>query len=149
MRESFSETWTIQQVAFFTILMIAFLCAMVSYAKCFRVKNETISIIEKYGTYSNKSGSNSQTVINNYLKSSGYEGTGRCPIDFITVAPTGYNYKYCVKKHIIEDDYNYIRYEVIVFYTFKVPAAGNIVSFKVSGKTHELKVKDVDTSIFP
>ena len=48
MRESISESWTIQIVAAFILLFVAFLALMISYSKCFKTKNEVISIAEKY-----------------------------------------------------------------------------------------------------
>ena len=48
MRETIGNTFIIKLVIVFTLLFSAFLALAISYNKVFRMKNEVLSIIEKY-----------------------------------------------------------------------------------------------------
>ena len=77
MRESVGSTWTFGLVITFIFLFSSFLVLTINYTKAYKVKNEVISIIEKYEGYTNE---NSVEIINNYLNASGYKEMGKCPI---------------------------------------------------------------------
>ena len=156
MRESISESWTIQIVAAFILLFVAFLALMISYSKCFKTKNEVISIAEKYRGFTDTS----VPIINGYLNSSNYKGSGKCkngtlsdeegsygmPVDGDTLEliEEGKKYKYCIYRRISDNTKDWdptgtlVTYEVVMFYSFNIPAFGNIATFEVSGNTVEL-----------
>lgn len=137
MRESISESWTIQIVAAFILLFVAFLALMISYSKCFKTKNEVVSIIEKYEGLT----SDSKDIIRDYLVSSNYKGSGKCPVDYKRYEQVGSNYKYCVKASLVSSG-TLVNYEVIMFYTFNIPMFGNIATFEVKGTTIDLNNKN-------
>ena len=76
MKESIGESWTIQLIAAFVLLFVAFLSLMIAYSRCFKVKNEVVSIIEKYETLEK-----SKSIISDYMDAAGYTGTGTCKIN--------------------------------------------------------------------
>lgn len=160
MRESISESWTIQIVAAFILLFVAFLSLMISYSKCFKTKNQVISIVEKYEGFED-----SYKIINEYLNASNYKGSGKCDLDAYGIFTKAYGmpeesnptdklvritafnknnkYRYCVYENNADDvrgDYigTLINYEIVLFYSFNIPAFGDIASFEVSGKTIDL-----------
>lgn len=162
MKESISESWIIQIVAAFILLFVAFLALMISYSKCFKTKNEVISIAEKYRGFTDVS----VPIINGYLNSSNYKGAGRCenpPDDQGSYGmPVGGNtleeiqddqqYRYCIYRRTSDNIKDWdgtgtlVTYEVVMFYSFNIPAFGNIFTFEVSGNTVELS-KNVDVEL--
>ena len=75
MREVTGSTWVFQLIIIFILIFACFLCLVINYSKAYRVKNEVLSIIQKYeGIYSNSAG-----IINNYLRGESYVTTGSCP----------------------------------------------------------------------
>ena len=86
MRESVGSTWIFQLAIIFILIFSAYLAITINYSKTFKVKNEVISILEKYeGLTDSSSGSTSAgsiAIINNYLLGSGYKETGSCPEDY-------------------------------------------------------------------
>ena len=60
MRESIGGTWITQLVIVMMFVFVAFLALSVNYSKAFRVKNQMISIIEKYGGVYGFSASNGE-----------------------------------------------------------------------------------------
>ena len=154
MKEVYGSTWTLQLMVGFILLIMAFLTLMISFSRVSKVKNEVITIIEKY----NGVNDNSLTIINSYLKSSGYNLTGRCSLDGDIKAisslddislenPSSSNkYYYCIKKEQrINNDIGTltpINYEVTLFYKFNIPILGNIATFTVKGKTTDMVDKD-------
>ncbi len=157
MREVFGSTWIMQLMFGFTFLFICFLAVTISYSKAFRIKNEAISIIEKYGGYTNSS----RDIINKYINNNGYRAKGRCPYDNklnkkqygikdlagnyeeITAA-TNKTYRYCISRDWAGDkQVSNVIYEVTMFYKFDLPIIGNATTFTVKGKTTDL-VKRID-----
>ena len=70
MRESVGSTWIFQLAIIFILIFSAYLAITINYSKTFKVKNEVISILEKYeGLTDSSSGSTSAgsiAIINNY-----------------------------------------------------------------------------------
>ena len=67
MRQAIGSTWILQLVIVFILIFVAFLALSINYTKAYKIKNELLSIIEKYeGVNSGENGSIS--IINNYLK---------------------------------------------------------------------------------
>ncbi len=157
MRESIGESWTIQIVAAFILLFVAFFSLMISYSKCFKTKNEVISIVEKYEGIT----SSSLPIIINYLNNTNYNGTGTCEnnASILSLDEANYGltesqqannsprlekvqknkkYRMCVYRRYADDTETLINYEIVLFYSFNIPAIGNIATFPVSGKTVDL-----------
>lgn len=148
MKESISETWTIQIVTAFVLLFVAFLSLIISYSKCFKTKNEVISIIERYEGFTQES----LEIANNYLRNTSYNGSGKCDghgglygsygmrsldDDALESIDASRNYRYCVYKN--QNDYNAtVYYEIVLFYSFNIPVFGNIGRFEVKGTTVDL-----------
>lgn len=157
MRESIGESWTIQIVAAFILLFVAFFSLMISYSKCFKTKNEVISIVEKYEGITNTS----LPIIINFLNNTNYRGTGKCETSGGILAlseknygltidakgdgsaklepvQSGKKYRMCVYRRYADDSETLVSYEIVLFYTFNIPVMGNIASFPVNGKTVDL-----------
>lgn len=150
MKESIGESWTIQLIAAFVLLFVAFLSLMIAYSRCFKVKNEVVSIIEKYETLEK-----SKSIISDYMDASGYTGTGTCKknedggikatktyclkdsgLDAINDTTTGC--RACIEQQ--NDNNNHVTvYRVSLFYNFNIPAFGRLATFEVTGKTIDLK----------
>ena len=48
MRQAIGSTWILQLVIIFMLIFVAFLALSINYTKAFRVKNELVTMIEKY-----------------------------------------------------------------------------------------------------
>lgn len=150
MKESIGESWTIQLIAAFVLLFVAFLSLMIAYSRCFKVKNEVVSIIEKYETLEK-----SKSIISDYMDAAGYTGTGTCKINkdggiktINTYCLNGSNLepitsdkhgcRACIEQQ--NDNNNHVTvYRVSLFYNFNIPAFGRLATFEVTGKTIDLK----------
>ena len=75
MRDAIGGAWLTGLIITFTLIFVAYLTVMITYSTAFKMKNETVNIIEKYEGLS-KNGS--VKIINQYLSNSGYNGEGRC-----------------------------------------------------------------------
>ena len=155
MRETIASTWTMQLVFGFTFLFVSFLAVTISYSRSFRVKNEVISIIEKYGGYT----STAKQIIDDYIVTTGYTVRGKCPFDpgdemfgiknpgeeadMINNPGNNNLYLYCVKrKYANNNQVTNVVYEVTMFYRFNLPIVGNITKFVIKGKTTDLLEKN-------
>lgn len=149
MREATGSTWTMALMLGFIMIFVSFLAVTISYSKAFRVKNEIISIIEKYGGYNDTSAE----IINNYIKASGYFTTGSCGYsndgnsigvtDLSNKHTTTYSNRgtyYCIKKEKANGDIaiSNVVYEVKMFYRMNIPAFGRFATFTVKGKTTDM-----------
>lgn len=151
MKESIGESWTIQLIAAFVLLFVAFLSLMIAYSRCFKVKNEVVSIIEKYETLEK-----SKSIISNYMNAAGYTGTGTCREnseggityvktlclenngEFALVTGNRTGCRACIEQQ--DDNNNHVTvYRVSLFYNFNIPAFGKLATFEVTGKTIDLK----------
>ncbi len=140
MRESIGTTWTFGLVLTFILLFSAFLSLAINYSRVFKVKNETLSILEKYEGYTQTS----REIINKYLKYSGYNGTGSCPTGYTgessldntgkTMPKSNNNkYAYCIKK-------NENQYDIILFFNFNLPIFGQLGGFNIAGQTKQINI---------
>ena len=48
MRQAIGSTWVLQLVIIFMLIFVAFLALSINYTKAFRVKNELVTMIEKF-----------------------------------------------------------------------------------------------------
>ena len=77
MRQAIGTTWIMQLVIIFMLIFVAFLALSINYTKAFRIKNELITIIEKYEGAKEGEGS-SVALINNYLRYNSYSVMRSC-----------------------------------------------------------------------
>lgn len=137
MREVSGTTWTFQLIILFILIFACFLTLVLNYSKAYRVKNEVISILEKYEGATPES----LEIINNYLYDSAYKNKGRCPEGWYGVdnyeglaeqALNNKNYYYCFEENSRSGR---IYYEIRLFYRFSLPVLGELATFKVNGRT--------------
>ena len=155
MRQAIGSTWILQLVIVFILIFVAFLALSINYTKAYKIKNELLSIIEKYeGVNSGENGSIS--IINNYLRYNSYgtkgtcenEGFGATSLDSNTLveADEKTKYYYCVKKvntsNLTFEDR--ASYEIETFFKFNLPLLGDIFTFRVTGKTIDINWPDDD-----
>lgn len=147
MRETVGHTFIIKVVVALTLLFSAFLVVAINYNKVFRLKNQVVSIIEKYEGV--ESGSYSLKVINNYLSTNNYKTMSKCPSGYmgtstyggtLEIANANKNYYYCVKKDVVyvkkvkTTEKKYI-YNIILFYRLSIPLFGDMTTFEIKGQT--------------
>ena len=143
MREATGTTTTMKMALAFTILFSAFLAIAITYNKAFKLKNETLSILEKYEDEKKKS----LGIINNYLKNNGYNTKGKCKdgefgVDDLNLnvyesASSGKNYYYCLSNYTKN---NRIYYKFNLFFKFNLPFLGDITTFNINGETKPIKL---------
>lgn len=156
MKEVYGSTWTLQLMIGFILLFVAFLTLTITYSKVFRIKNDVLSIIEKYEGYNGTS----IPLINNYLRNSGYTTIGTCvnegdikgvsDLEDVSEASAddvnaGQRYFYCIEKERKRSSGNSITtisYEITMFYEFNLPILGDLITFTVKGKTTDMVDKD-------
>lgn len=136
MRESIGNSFIFNLVLIFVAIIIALLVGSLSYSKAFKIKNQIISIIEKYETYNNSA---VKSEINAFLQNIGYRtGNSRnnCAdqSDGGYVLETGTNnqYRYCVYFKQTSKGYYY---KVGVFMYFDIPFIGQYLEFPIYGET--------------
>lgn len=167
MRESIGMTWIFSLVITFTLIFAAFLSLALTYSKAYKLKNEVVTIIEKYEGLTTdvkcakndkacRDGMNainrygSINIINTFLKNSGYTAKGICPEDsygFDTdknnipknKASRKTKYSYCISYERSESRKKCsYRFNVTVFYDFNLPVLGQIRKYSISGHTNEI-----------
>ncbi len=152
MRESIGGAWIYGLVLGFVLLFTSFISLAISYNKVFKVKNEVVSIIEKYNGVNDKN----KDIIANYLKTSGYSIKGASCDSIEDEASKGIaeNKNYldymkvianvgdddsrtmCIKK--VQREKNVYVYDIVLFYNFNIPAIGDIFKFKITGQTEDI-----------
>lgn len=153
MRESIGSTWVLQLIILFILLFVGFLTLSLNYSKSYKVKNEVMTIIEKYEGLTN----DSVKIINNYLTQSGYKTTGKCGSDgwygmtdisgannVLESATDNDKYYYCIRKKFAKKDYYY--YEIKTFLSFNLPIVGNFAVFTIEGSTADVVSQDTYTA---
>ena len=142
MREAIGTQTIFKAVLIFTLLFSGFIAVAITYNKAYKLKNETINILEKYEGVSN----NSLTIINNYLESNGYLSQNTCANDEYGVSDlkkstyeasvSNKRYFYCLKSEIKN---NQIFYSIKLFSRFNLPFIGDLFYFKITGETKGIK----------
>ncbi len=151
MRQSIGSTWIFQLMILFIFLFAGYIILTINYSKTVKIKNEVISIVEKYeglNDYSIK-------LVNNYLTAQGYSASGKCSTkdeagvyggllvsDKLEKAVPNRKYDYCIKKYKGTGVTNY--YQIVVFYKFNLPVIGNASGFTVRGTSNNFKAFDND-----
>ena len=74
MRQTIGGTWIMQLMILFILLFVGFIILTLNYSKTVKVKNEVVSMFEKY------EGLNEESIklVNEFLLASGYAGMGEC-----------------------------------------------------------------------
>jgi len=151
MKQAVGTTTVFKLVLAFTLLFSAFLAVAITYNKAYKLKNETISILEKYEGVNKKS----LKIINNYLHNSGYNTRGSCDVgeygvkdlnkEAYELAKNNERYYYCINYYCTtrsckvngnED----IFYKVKLFFDFNLPFFGELTTFKITGDTKAIKL---------
>lgn len=151
MKQSMMTSTIFKVVLVFTLLFSAFLALAITYNKIYKLKNETLLIMEKYEGLSNKS----VQIINNYLKNTGYNTRGKCESGEYGVSDlnnskiesvrTNEKYYYCISYSCSKigckiNDNNSIFYNIKLFYKFNLPFLGEIFTFNITGQTKDIKL---------
>lgn len=150
MRQTIGGTWLLQLMILFILLFVGFIILTLNYSKTVKLKNEVISMVEKYD------GLNEQSIglVNNYLLTSGYAVTGSClseeqrgiygAFDLnsteLEEARSGEKYYYCIKKYKGANTSYY--YQITLFYKFNLPVIGDTSRFTIKGTTTNFQPKD-------
>lgn len=138
MRETIGTTWTFQLMIVFILIFACFLSLVISYSKAYAIKNESLSIIEKYEGVRDTSAE----IINNFLKENSYRTKGNCPDGWIgaenlegtyQLVSSGQQYYYCFQE--VPSQKNGIYYNIRFFYKFNLPIIGDITTFRIDGST--------------
>lgn len=132
MREAIGGTWIFGIVVTFIVLFSSYLAISVNYSKAFHVKNEIVSIIEKYEGFNNAS----EDAIDTYIKGYGYGVRGACETG--GQDPSNGKYKYCISCVTKVDSLTKTYYTVKVFFKLDLPIIGNIFTFPVTGSTKSI-----------
>ncbi len=139
MREAFGSTWTFQLVLIFMLIFACFLTLVISYSKAYSLKNEALSIVEKYEGVT----TTSLEIINNYFHENGYRTKGDCPEGYMgavdlegnySKVDSGNKYYYCFQEE--KSEKGTIYYNIRVFFKFNLPVIGDITTFKIEGRTN-------------
>ena len=152
MRQTIGTTWILQLMILFILLFVGFIILTLNYSKVIKLKNETVSIIEKYEGLNNTS----IGFINNYLTTSGYATKGKCQtgtygvygalslesnsLENLETANPDSTYFYCIKKYEGQNISNY--YQITLFYKFNLPVIGNASSYTVKGTSTNIIAND-------
>ncbi len=153
MKHSVSTTTIFSLIIVFTLIFSTFLALTITYNKIYKIKNETLLILEKY-----EGRENSIELINNFLTSSGYRTKGRCEdgeMGIEDLSSVNFDndlnktYYYCLKSTVDNKNANVtsnavnssktIKYELRLFYKFNLPFIGDIFTFDITGETKDIK----------
>lgn len=152
MRQSIGGSWLIGIMVLFIMIFAGYIILTIDYNKSVKVKNESISLIEKYEGLNEQS----LTLLNNYLLGSGYTTTGKCggqnytqggmygAVDLerpeLEETDENQNYYYCIKKYKGANTSYY--YQITLFYRFNLPVFGDTSRFTIKGSTANFQAKD-------
>jgi len=139
-------------VIVFIALFTTYVSVTTTYSRCFRVKDEVISVIEHYHGFNEKT----QQQVGRLLTEMGYSTTGKCPEEsywnaFSKQGNVGLygQANYCVAKIVTASTsdvaegttnaavglYDSAYYQVIVFFRLEWPIFRNIFNVSISGET--------------
>ena len=143
MRAAIGTQTIFKAVLIFTLIFVAFITVAVNYNKAYKLKNETIAILERYEGVDSKG----QTIgiVNNYLRNSGYSSKGKCDtnkeygiadLNSSRFENSNKNYYYCIST---ERKGNSVYYNIKMFSKFDIPFLGDIFTFRITGRTKGVK----------
>lgn len=157
MKEAIGGTWLFGIVITFIVFFTTFISFSTNYSRAFNVKDEVLTIIERY------KGVNKTSVskINKRLSKLGYTGDGKCAdsgesnyesdnysywLGFKHSSLSGIenskNSNYCVRRYLISSANNgpvghptAAYYQVVVFFKLDWPVVGDVFEVRVEGET--------------
>ena len=146
MRETTGSTWSLQIMVLFILIFSAFIALVITYSKSYTVKNRIVTVFEKYESDSN----DAIEIINSFLINKGYTEKSHCPIDTSgkwygisdlenfesEEVNDNTNYYYCYSEKKYENGEKY--YDIYVFYKFRLPFLGDLLTYNIHGKTKGL-----------
>lgn len=150
MRESIGTTSIFQIMLALIFIFVAFIAIAINYNRAYRVKNQAISIFERY------EGTRPITIeiLNTYLINNGYSDRGKCPTGYYGSTNLNTNtleratdkktYFYCVSSTKVKEG---IKYNIRVFSKFSIPLLGDLLTFKISGETKSVKLTNASTQM--
>ncbi len=150
MKQAVGTTSIFKAVLAFTFIFSGFLAITIVYNKVFKMKNEILSILERY------EGATTDTIgiINNYLENNGYTTKGNCADGEYGIGDlsskklekvTGNKqYYYCLSDCTsnncsVKTSGNKIYYSLRLFFKFNLPFVGDIFTFNINGQTKAIK----------
>ena len=155
MKEGISLTTLFKALVLFTILFAAFLSLAIIYNKAYKLKNEVLTIIEKYEGIT----STSLGIINNYLYLNGYSAMGSCEVgeygstdltntNLELVNSSNKRYYYCLSQkcttgRCVVENNNKIYFKFKIFFGFNLPYFEDLLTFNVSGEK-KIRFFDLD-----
>ncbi len=142
MREAIGTETIFKAVLVFTLIFAAFVAVAITYNKAYKMKNETMFILEKYEGIND----NSLRIINNYLRNNGYKTKGICDAgdyginsleetSYVTASGSD-SFYYCLKPNE-KSGKTFIT--IKVFFRFSLPFFGDLFTFKVTGETKGIR----------
>ena len=155
MKTTVSTSTVFKAVILFTLLFASFLAIAIVYNKAYKMKNEAISIIEKY------EGATSKTIglINNYLYNNNYKTKGNCEngdygvtdlnSNKLESVKSGEKYYYCISSYCAtkgcqinstDTNGNKIFFKYKLFFKFNLPFFGDIFTFSITGETKGIRL---------
>ncbi len=143
MREAIGTQTIFKAILIFTFLFAGFIAVAITYNKAYKLKNETLAILEKYEGVSSKS----LKIVNNYLSNSGYIAKQNCAGykygiadlngDKYETTVNNKNYFYCIDPYIKN---NQVFYKIKLFSRFNLPFIGELLYFNITGETKGIKI---------
>lgn len=151
MKHTVTTSSVFKYILVFTFIFAAFLALAITYNRVYKLKNQSISIIEKYEGI--VKGKKSLGLVNNYLKNSGYNIKGECltgeygVIDLdnpnYEIAKKNEKYYYCLSDKVVKNvNGDKIYYSIKLFFKFNLPFIGELFTFKITGETKEIYYYD-------
>lgn len=169
MKEAIGGTWLFGIVITFIVFFTTFISFSTNYARVFKVKDEVLTIIERY------KGVNASSVakINERLSGLGYSGKGKCVDNSGEKSSSTKNYSrwlgfnhgggdpiknsnrsnYCIRRYLISSGTTgpighptSAYYQVVVFFELDWPVVGSLFNTRVDGETSVIHVFDDDWS---
>ena len=163
MKEAIGGSWLFVFVIIFLALFSGFVCLATNYSKCYKTKDDIITILTDYRGINEKSISE----INKTLKNVGYRNYGRCPTTSLCYysfnvsvdnRQVGYSegINYCIAKTVVSDNYaegntytnnagvaghaSFSYYSVAVFFGLDIPVFFSDFQITITGETAPMYV---------
>lgn len=138
MKQSISTTFLVGFISIFLVTVFAFIMAIMSYMKAFKVNSAISNAIENHEGYNTLA----QNQINQSLHNIGYvvETGGACPRQKEggnLVERRDNSYRLCVYEHG-RSAKGYIRYGIMTFIQLDVPVVGDFIAIPVYTETEKI-----------
>lgn len=165
MKDAIGGTWLYIVVIAFIALFTTYVSVTTTYSRCFRIKDDIVTVIEHYHGYND----NAEKEIQNLLNGMGYSNEGKCPDDtdikytaYSLSGHRGYGTKtnYCIAKNVVSTKpeeygktgasvgmFESAYYQVVVFFKLEWPIFRNIFSVTISGETQVITNPEDTTEI--